>query len=333
MAYDEYMNRNPPRQGLPRAKTWLVRTISILFGLALMSSLAGCMGYVILPGVVRNVALVPPTYSDLPYASLSAAQKLDLYLPANGNGPFPLVILIHGGSFLAGDKANSGGLAGAGPLLAQGYAVASINYRFSNEALYPAQIFDAKAAVRFLRANAEQFQLDTERFAVFGDSAGGTLAALLGTTCGVEELEGPLLGNAAQSSCVQAVIDWYGPIDFLSIDSQSAASDCPTNQNDASSPTSLLVGAAIQTVPQLVATTNAANYITVDDASFLIEHGAMDCNVPPAQSKEFAQALAKGIGTEKVTLVILQRAGHGGAPFLADANILRIIAFLNNSLR
>ena len=117
----------------------------------------------VMPGGSGSFSSVAPTHSDLAYASVSETQKLDLYIP-EGTGPFPVVIMVHGGGFMFGDKADGMGLTGVDQLLAAGYAVASINYRLSGEAQYPAQIFDAKAAVRFLRANAETYNLNSEKF-------------------------------------------------------------------------------------------------------------------------------------------------------------------------
>jgi acetyl esterase/lipase len=278
-------------------------------------------------------ASVAPTYQDLAYATISSAQKLDLYIPTTGNGPFPVVIMIHGGGFMMGDKADGAGLAGVDQLLAADYAVASINYRLSGEAKYPAQINDVKAAVRFLRANATTYNLNPDKFGAWGASAGGSLVALLGTTCGVAELEGADLGNADQSSCVQAAVDWFGPIDFLKMDEQFAGTSCPQTHNDASSPESQLVGAAIQTVPDLVKTTNPTNYITPDDAPFFIQNGSADCNIPPIQSKNLADALSAVIGADKVTYMLIDGAGHGGAQFSTDANLALVIAFLDKYLK
>lgn len=283
-------------------------------------------------GMTGTFASVAPTYADLAYESVSSAQKLDLYIP-QGSGPFPLVIMVHGGGFMMGDKAHGAGLAGVDQLLAAGYAVASINYRLSGEAKYPAQIQDAKAAVRFLRANAAQYNLDPENFGAWGASAGGNLVALLETTCGVAELEGAELGNAEQSSCVQAVVDWFGPIDFLKMDEQFSGTSCPATHNDASSPESQLVGAAIQTVPDLVATTNPMNYITADDAPFLIQNGTADCNIPPAQNKNLANALSAVIGADKVAYTSIAGAGHGGSQFSTEANLQLVIDFLNTYLQ
>ncbi len=285
------------------------------------------------PGGSSTFASVAPTYKDLTYASVSDAQKLDLYLPTTGSGSFPLVIMVHGGGFMAGDKADGGGLTGVDQLLAAGYAVASINYRLSGEAQYPAQIFDAKAAVRFLRANAAKYNLNPDKFGAWGASAGGNIVSLLGTTCGVAKLEGADLGNADQSSCVQAVVDWFGPIDFLKMQEQFAGTSCTSTTNDASSPESKLVGAPIQTVPEKVALTNPMNYITPDDVPFFIENGTADCNIPPIQNKNLSDALSSVIGGEKVTYISLEGAGHGGSEFETAENLNLVITFLDTYLK
>jgi acetyl esterase/lipase len=285
------------------------------------------------PGGSSSFASVEPTYKDLAYATGSPTQKLDLYIPTTGTGPFPVAIMVHGGGFMMGDKADGTGLTGVDQLLDAGYAVASINYRLSSEAKYPAQINDAKAAVRFLRANAAKYNLNPNKFGAWGASAGGTLVALLGTTCGVTELEGADLGNADQSSCVQAVVDWFGPIDFLAMDEQFTGTSCPQNHNDASSPESQLVGAPIQTVPDLVYTTNPMNYITNDDTPFLIQNGSADCNIPPIQGQNLAEALSAVIGVDKVTYTLIDGAGHGGSQFATSENLALVTNFLNKYLK
>jgi acetyl esterase/lipase len=284
-------------------------------------------------GGSSTFASVAPTYKDLAYASVSPAQMLDLYIPTTGSGPFPVVIMVHGGGFMFGDKADGGGLTGVDQLLEAGYAVASINYRLSGEATYPAQINDSKAVVRFLRANAAEYNLNPDKFGAWGASAGGNLVSLLGTTCGVAELEGAELGNADQSSCVQAVVDWFGPIDFLKMQEQFAGTSCSSNTNDASSPESKLVGAAIQTVPDKVALTNPMNYISADDAPFFIENGTADCNIPPVQNKNLADALSAVIGTDNVSYVSLEGAGHGGSQFETEENLQQVISFLDKYLK
>ena len=157
--------------------------------------------------------VLPPgtqVHRDLEYvAGGHARNKLDLYLPAKADHPLPVIVWIHGGGWLAGSKEGCPAV----PFVGKGYAVASINYRFSQHALFPAQIEDCKAAIRWLRANAKKYDLDASHVGVWGASAGGHLVALLGTTGGVKELEGNG-GNLDQSSRVQCVVDWFGPTDF-----------------------------------------------------------------------------------------------------------------------
>lgn len=273
-----------------------------------------------------------PTFSDVAYASVSSAQKLDLYLPS-GTGPFPVVIIVHGGAFLMGDKAAGDATTGIDQLLSQGFAVASINYRLSGEAKAPAQIQDVKAAVRFLRAKATEYNLNPEKFGAWGGSAGGSLVSLLGTSCGVAELEGAELDNAEQSSCVQAVVDWFGPIDFLTMDAQFTGTSCPVDHDAADSPESQLVGGPIQDNVEAVRLVNAATYITPDDPAFFIQHGTSDCNVPPQQSQLFYDALSATLGADKVTLILLEGAGHGGSQFSTEENLNLVIDFLNSYLK
>jgi acetyl esterase/lipase len=326
------------KQNSKRRKIMFAKNVSkivwLVMALLLALSATGCGSVAsVMPGGTAKFASVAPNYKDLAYATQSSAQKLDLYVPTTGSGPFPVVIMIHGGGFMFGDKSDGTGLTGVDQLLATGYAVASINYRLSAEAQYPAQINDAKASVRFLRANAAKYNLNSDKFGAWGASAGGSLVSLLGTTCGVAELEGAELGNADQSSCVQAVVDWFGPIDFLKMQAQFAGTSCSSTTDSANSPESKLMGAAIQTIPEKVALANPMNYITADDAPFFIQNGTADCNIPPVQNKNLAEALSQVIGAEKVTYVSLEGAGHGGAQFETAENLKLVIGFLDKYLK
>jgi acetyl esterase/lipase len=310
----------------------VVRIAVGLLALLVVAGAAGCSGSLsVIPGGMGSFTTATPTYEDLVYASTSAAQKLDLYLP-EGNGPFPVVVMIHGGGFMVGDKADGMGLAGGDQLLKAGFAIASLNYRMSGEATFPAPIQDAKAAVRFLRANAAQYKLNPDRIGAWGASAGGNLASLLGTSCGVAALEGAELGNADQSSCVQAVVDWFGPIDFLALDEQFAGTSCPQDHNEASSPESKLLGAAVQTVPDLAKAANPMTYITDKAAPFFIQNGSADCNIPPVQGKNLADAL-NAASPGKATYTLLDGAGHGGEQFNSEANVNKVIEFLEKYLK
>ena len=284
------------------------------------------------PRDVASNIVAKPQFSDVAYATVSPTQKCDIYLP-EGDGPFPLVMRVHGGGFIMGDKASSDATIGVDALLSIGFAVVSVNYRLSDEAKAPAQIQDVKAAVRFLRTNAQKYNLNPEKFAAWGSSAGGSLVALLGTSCAIETLEGAELGNADQSSCIQAVVDWFGPIDFLKMDEQFAGTSCPANHNDANSPESKLVGVSIQDDPDLSKVVNAMTYITKNAPPFFIQHGTADCNVPAQQSQMLYEALKSAIGEEKVTYTLLDGAEHGGSQFSNEANIGKVIEFLSKYLK
>jgi len=272
------------------------------------------------------------TYLDLPYVDDgNPAHKLDLYVPNGATSPVPLIVFIHGGGWQSGDKTLG---PNAYPLryARNGYAVASLNYRLSGEAIFPAQIYDCKAAIRWLRANAAQYNLDPTRFGAWGPSAGGHLASLLGTSNDVADLEGTLGGNLQFSSRVQAVVDWYGVIDFLQQDVLLAQNGCPNpNHNSPNSPESRLMGCAIQTCPEAVQRANPMTYLTRDDPPFFIEHGTADCTAAPGQSQIF-QNLLQSIGHDS-SLIFLQGEGHGGPQFTTESNLAAVDAFWNAKLR
>ena len=268
----------------------------------------------------KGVVAVAQTQLDLAYGTSSVQQKLDLVLPARAGAAVPLVVVVHGGAFVEGDKADEAQTLQA--LAARGYAAASVNYRLSGEAPFPAAVKDVKAAVRWLRAHAPTYGVDPDRVGIWGESAGGYLAAMVGATTGrATEFDDPALGNAGVSSDVAAVVDWYGPIDFGSMDAQNASpGGCPgvaDVHGDAASPESRLLGAAVRTVPSLVARANPITYLQGARPlpKFLVAHGVADCQVPQGQSIEFASAL-RAAGAQ-VTLTLMPGVGHGGAAFVA----------------
>jgi acetyl esterase/lipase len=190
--------------------------------------------------------------------------------------------------------------------LRQGYAIASINYRLSQHAKFPAQIEDCKAAVRWLRAHAAEYRLDPTRFAAMGSSAGGHLAAMLGTTGDVKDFD--IGANLDQSSRVQAVVDNFGPTDFLQMDAHRLPSGMVHDTPD--SPESELIGGAIQENKARTARANPITFITPGDPPFLIIHGDQDPLVPHHQS-ELLEAALKKAGVP-VTFYTVKGGGHGG---------------------
>jgi acetyl esterase/lipase len=255
------------------------------------------------------------THTDVVYTA-HAAGLLDLLVPRNATAPLPLVVWVHGGGWQSGDKTNR---EQAQRLVCRGFALAAINYRLSDSAVFPAQIQDVKAAIRFLRANASTYRLDPARIALFGSSAGGHLAALAGTS-DLPEFEDPSLGNSGVSSRVQAVVDWYGPTRFVDMDTQLLAQGCPAGSarhGAADSPESRLLGCTVGDASCADASRRAdpARYADAGDPPHLLMHGTHDCTVPAGQSVLLDDALA-GAGACVVRRTV-RDAGHGGAPWLS----------------
>ncbi len=251
--------------------------------------------------VADTLAAGEVVHRDLAYVSEGhPRQVLDLYLP-HAAGRLPLIVWIHGGAFRLGSKEDRVPV----EMLQQGYAIASVNYRLSQHARFPAQIEDCKAAVRWLRANAGTYGLDPERVASWGESAGGHLAAMLGTAGHERSFE--VGAHLEYSSRVQAVLDFFGPTDFLQMDAHRLPEGMVHDTPD--SPESQLVGGPIQQRPAEVARANPVTYVTSEAPPFLIVHGDRDPLVPYHQSTLLVAALqAAGV---PVTFYTVAGGGHG----------------------
>lgn len=256
---------------------------------------------------------------DLTYAEVEGQQlTLDLYLP-EGPKKAPLVVWIHGGGWRGGTKHNPP----IKEITKYGFALASISYRFTNKAIFPAQINDCKGAIRWLRANADQFGYNPDWIAVAGSSAGGHLALLMGTSGGVTELEGNVGGNLDKSSAVQAVIDYFGPSDFV-LRGKTQPDRAYTNKSGSFA---LLGGVAGEKLdPETEKFASPANYVSADDPPLLIFQGDSDRTVLPDQSERIAKLYAD-VGL-KAELVIIEGAGHGGRRFYHGEHFERAIQFL-----
>lgn len=287
------------------------------------------------PPPPANTDHIKRRFLDIPYANLSPAEKLDVYLPESGDGLFPVIVSIHGGAFMGCDKSDEQLL----PMLRgldRGYAVVAVNYRLSGEAKFPALVHDVKAAVRWIRANAERYGFDPDRIAPWGGSAGGYLATMLGTSAGVRALEDLTMGNPDRASDVQAVVAWFGPTDFLKMDEWLTESGLPPlpgmEHSNADSPESLLLGQKITEIPDLVRAANPETYITSAAPPFFLQHGTMDALVPVQSSIQLATKLAQAIGADKVQLELLEGAGHADPRFDAPDNVEKVLRFLDKHL-
>ena len=238
---------------------------------------------------------------DIVYARVGERELLlDLYLPEKIGEPLPVVAWVHGGGWRNGSKASGGP---ARSLVSQGFAVVDVGYRLSGEAIFPAQIQDCKAAIRWIRANTNKYNLDPNRIGAWGSSAGGHLVAMLGTTGDVKDFDTE--ENSEYSSRLQAVCDWFGPTDFLRMNDFAGSMD-----HDApKSPESLVIGGPIQENKEKVARANPITYVSGDEPPFLIMHGERDLLVAYNQSELLYDALKKA-GVE-ATLYCVKGGGHG----------------------
>lgn len=294
---------------------------------------------------VLDIESIENKVLDIKYANLSEAQKLDIYFPKIKKEKYPVIVFVHGGAWISGDKRENFSL----PILRgleEGYAVASVNYRLSTEATFPAAIEDVKASVRFLRANADKYNLDTDHITIFGRSSGAGLATLVGTTSGTTKFDNPKLGNADVSSAVNAVVAWFPPVNLLTLDKElhnlgirpqlrGAAVEDNTQpvaeevHGAEGSPASLYLGKKVSEVPELAKENNPITYITENVPHFFIEHGTSDNVVPYTQSVTFAEKL-KEKSKNKVEIELIIGAKHGGPGFTTQENLDRIYEFINS---
>jgi acetyl esterase/lipase len=269
--------------------------------------------------------------------------QLSLFVPMTDSVVHPIVLYLHGGGFTL-DPDGDEGIMGNDTMVelaARGYLVARPAYRLSSEARFPAAIEDVKIAVRWLRTYARDYGGDASHIVVWGSSAGGDLAALLGTSCGVAAfdrieklpqrvgLSTPALDPNA-SSCVDAVIDWFGPIDFATLDRQSLPGSMGRH-DDANSPESALLGCALPRCPQaLLKAANPISYISATSPPFLIMHGQADHAVPWQQSQELYDALrAQGVAAQ---LILVPGADHMFTklpPAQMQAQLAPVFAFID----
>jgi acetyl esterase/lipase len=295
-----------------------------------------------------------PTHRAIPYAQVGGRELLaDLYVPSTGTPPYPLVVWLHDGGWLSGTRALPSMVL---PLLAQGVAVATIDYRLTSEAgrygaegvTFPAQIHDVKGAIRYLRANASTYGFDPARIGVWGSSSGGHLAALAATSGDVGALEGDVGGNPGVSSRVQAAVDYYGPIDLLQLSVDVTTPPGAAFDHDApGSPGSLLIGYSLPgqglgvlrshagdattPYPLFVSLARAASpltYVDANDPPFLIAHGTADPQVAFHQSERLRDALV-AVGASP-QFVAVSGAGHGQFPASVQQ---QVIGFLTATLR
>lgn len=282
---------------------------------------------------MADISWVKRKFLDVPYGVQSKDQCFDLYLPETGDGPFPLLIHIHGGGFAFGDKRDDhmdAYLTG----LHRGFAVASLAYRLSGEAVFPAAVLDCREAVRYILSHAKAYSIDPDRVAVIGGSAGGNLAAMIGMNVpngrfpGEEERE-----TYSCEPVVRVAVDQFGPMHFSTMAAQAQANGVSQVSPDpAQMPESRYLGASLDKVPDLVAAADPATYAGERMAPMLVQHGTADHLVPCEQSVEFVNVLReKGLG-ERVIYVPLEGADHEDKRFFRAENMGLVFDFIEQHL-
>ena len=246
------------------------------------------------PGGVTSLA-------DVVYATLPGYRPMivDIYMPPKSAGPKPLVLYVHGGGWVAGHTRHAGALADFPAALArlasEGFVVASLEYRLAAEAPFPAQVQDARAALRFLKANAARYGIDPARAGIWGGSAGGHLSALTALSCGVSALDAPGTKAPEGSECVQAAVIWYGVFDFAAL-----AASRPGGSDSAAA---RLLGCKDACTPEQFAAASPNTYVDAKDPPFLLIHGTEDKTVPVAQS-HLGEARLKAAGVPVQSIYI-----------------------------
>ena len=271
---------------------------------------------------------------DLRYAASSPDHRLDIFLPETGDRPYPVVIYLHEGAFAFGSKRDTR-IKSTLPVVKEGWALATVEYRKSAETTWPGQIYDVKAAVRYLRAHADEYGLDSRKFAVWGVSAGGYLGSMLGVTGGQSAFEDPNMGNPDVSSAVQAVIDWFGccgGVHRMDEELRESGLGRPSH-NAENSPESIMMGNALEDIPELCRLAEPGAHVHKDMPPFLIQHGSKDPVTPVRQSVDFARAIARAAGPERVKLVVYNADHDSNALYEMPEATREAIEFLRTVFR
>lgn len=260
-------------------------------------------------------------YKDIVYATVDGKELgLDVFLPAGVASP-PLLVWVHGGRWSSGTKAQA-------PMVfvANGFALASLDFRQSTEARFPAQVHDIKAAIRFLRAKAAIYGYRINRIAIGGSSSGGHLAALVGVTNGHRELEGTVGAHLTESSEVHGILDYYGASNLNSILAQST----PFGLNLRRPALELLLGALPEHATELAAVASPVTHVDRRDPPLYLLHGDQDPQMPINQAHELDGAYKK-LGLD-VYFEVLHGSAHGGDRFYSGEHLDRALAFLRRTI-
>lgn len=280
--------------------------------------------------VTLDVSRVVRKYLDVPYAAESERQVLDIYLPEEGEGPFPTIMFIHGGAFVGGAK-RSGQMLYVADGIARGYAVVSMEQRLLPEGKFPLPVFDVKYAIRFLKEHAAEYKLDPDRMALAGDSAGAYHAVFAAATAQIPAFAGPDADCDFDYS-VKAAIGLFGVYD-LAMQSQFTIDAGPfPGAKAVFNFADMFAGGDTRACRALAYLTDCKTYVTSRMPKVLIETGDADMVVPYHASLELVDKIRKVCGEDRAKLVVYPGANHGAPEFISPENIEIIFDFLKEAL-
>jgi acetyl esterase/lipase len=283
------------------------------------TALATCAVVIALAPIAS--AQIEPQYRDVVYGMVDGMDLgLDVYMPANVDSP-PLIVFVHGGAWRAGTKDRAPAV-----FVENGYALASLDFRQSGDANFPAMIHDIKGAVRYLRAHAEDYGYDPDRMAITGESSGGHLAALVGVTNGVAELEGNVGGHTQISSDIQAIMSYFGASDLTTILDQST----PFGLGLREPALEALLGKVPADDPETARLASPVFHVDANDPPLLLFHGDRDPQMPINQAHELEGAY-EALGMD-VTFDVVHGSAHGGPGFYDELHLPTALEFLGRTL-
>ncbi|MBQ8519596.1 MAG: alpha/beta hydrolase fold domain-containing protein [Agathobacter sp.] len=282
---------------------------------------------------MADISWVKNKYLDVPYGTESKSQCMDIYLPEEGEGPFPALIHIHGGGFAIGDKRDDH-MDAYLKAIKRGMVAISVEYRLSGEAKFPAAVLDCREAIRFIREHAAEYKIDPEKLVAIGGSAGGNLAAMLAMNIPNGEFVGEEGKEFSATPYVKLGIDQFGPIYFKIMDDQARANGISKVEHDEPwSPESKYLGKPLSEATEAeCAPASPATYISEKMSPMLIQHGTVDKLVPYEQSVEFVKDIEAKVGKDKVVFIPLEGADHEDKMFFGDENMNVVFEYIESRL-
>ena len=288
-------------------------------------------------------AQYPNHWLDVPYAQVDPRQVLDIWLPDEGEGPFPVLLFIHGGNWIAGDKRENT-MPGVFKVMSQGYALVCIEYRLAPACRWPAPLYDVRTAIRYIRAHADEYRLDASRIAIMGNSAGAHLACMVAAIGGTSIMKGEELGYAQFDDSVQCLIGVYSPTDLVQMDEDGwfALSGLEkVNGNyvaqrdgmpDSEKPQNILLGYTARTNPAAAASAGPINFVTERFPPAFLIHGVCDQVIPCTQSVALWRKINDICGAGRARLELFPGCVHGDPAMKTDEVMNRILDFVDAHL-